>query len=261
MPINLFNDPLASLKLGADNIIKGYVGNASVFPNVPDETTLTILFVDNTATGSILDSTSSVAFTGIPGSSFSTFNRSVNRTNGTYKITGASISKVGDSGGNVSTSVSGSGNVSRNISISGTLPTTSTTITLTVDSTVGNLIARTGVINVQFSGTPNNAAVNFGFNGTNASWTGGAPTTATITLACSLTNGDGGSQINLNGNTSAAVPPYSSMSKSASITAGTFNGGVGGGFNGSIVFNSVYLYLSVGESSTYQSLSVTRLVW
>lgn len=34
MPINLFNDPLASLKLGADNIIKGYVGNASVFPNL-----------------------------------------------------------------------------------------------------------------------------------------------------------------------------------------------------------------------------------
>ena len=131
MPINLFNDPLASIKLGANDILKGYVGNDQIFPNAPTQTTLTILFVDNTATGSSLDSTSSVAFTGVPGSSFSTFNRSVNRTNGTYKITGASVSKVGDSGGNVSTSVSGSGNVSRNISISGTLPTTSITITLT----------------------------------------------------------------------------------------------------------------------------------
>ena len=34
MPINLFNDPLASIKLGADNILKGYIGNSSVFPNL-----------------------------------------------------------------------------------------------------------------------------------------------------------------------------------------------------------------------------------
>ena len=247
-----------NLHKGSTEIQNGYKAADSFYVN---ETTLTIIFVDNTATGSSLNSTSSAVFTGSPGSAFSTFSRSVNRTNGTYAVTGASVSEAGDSGNNVSTSVSGSGNVSRNISISGTIPTTTRTITLTVNSTVNTLLARTGVINVQFSGTPNNAAVNFGFNGTNASWTGGAPTTATITLACSLTNGDGGSQINLNGNTSAAVPPYSSMSKSASITAGTFNGGVSGGFNGSIVFNSVYLYLSVGESSTYQSLSVTRLVW
>ena len=247
-----------NLHKGSTEIQNGYKAADSFYVN---ETTLTIIFVDNTATGSSLNSTSSAVFTGSPGSAFSTFSRSVNRTNGTYAVTGASVSEAGDSGNNVSTSVSGSGNVSRNISISGTIPTTTRTITLTVNSTVNTLLARTGVINVQFSGTPNNAAVNFGFNGTNASWTGGAPTTATITLACSLTNGDGGSQINLNGNTSAAVPPYSSMSKSASITAGTFTGGVSGGFNGSIVFNSVYLYLSVGESSTYQSLSVTRLVW
>ena len=247
-----------NLHKGSTEIQNGYKAADSFYVN---ETTLTIIFVDNTATGSSLNSTSSAVFTGSPGSAFSTFSRSVNRTNGTYAVTGASVSEAGDSGNNVSTSVSGSGNVSRNISISGTIPTTTRTITLTVNSTVNTLLARTGVINVQFSGAPNNAAVNFGFNGTNASWTGGAPTTATITLACSLTNGDGGSQIDLNGNTSAAVPPYSSMSKSASITAGTFTGGVSGGFNGSIVFNSVYLYLSVGESSTYQSLSVTRLVW
>ena len=247
-----------NLHKGSTEIQNGYKAADSFYVN---ETTLTIIFVDNTATGSSLNSTSSAVFTGSPGSAFSTFSRSVNRTNGTYAVTGASVSEAGDSGNNVSTSVSGSGNVSRNISISGTIPTTTRTITLTVNSTVNTLLARTGVINVQFSGTPNNAAVNFGFNGTNASWTGGAPTTATITLACSLTNGNGGSQIDLNGNTSAAVPPYSSMSKSASITAGTFNGGVSGGFSGSIVFNSVYLYLSVGESSTYQSLSVTRLVW
>jgi hypothetical protein len=33
MPINLFNNPLASIKLGANNILKGYIGNGQIFPN------------------------------------------------------------------------------------------------------------------------------------------------------------------------------------------------------------------------------------
>jgi len=33
MPINLFNNPLASIKLGASNILKGYIGNGQIFPN------------------------------------------------------------------------------------------------------------------------------------------------------------------------------------------------------------------------------------
>ena len=33
MPINLFNNPLSSIKLGADDILKGYVGNGQIFPN------------------------------------------------------------------------------------------------------------------------------------------------------------------------------------------------------------------------------------
>ena len=33
MPINLFNNPLSSIKLGADNILKGYIGNTQIFPN------------------------------------------------------------------------------------------------------------------------------------------------------------------------------------------------------------------------------------
>ena len=39
MPINLFNDPLASIKLGADDILKGYIGNGQIFPNVITEFT------------------------------------------------------------------------------------------------------------------------------------------------------------------------------------------------------------------------------
>ena len=33
MPINLFNNPLSSIKLGANNILKGYIGNSQIFPN------------------------------------------------------------------------------------------------------------------------------------------------------------------------------------------------------------------------------------
>jgi hypothetical protein len=116
-----------NLHKGSTEIQDGYKATDSFYVN---ETTLTIIFVDNTATGSSLNSTSSAVFTGVPGSTFGSFSRSVNRTNGTYKVTGASVSESGDSGGNVNTSVSGSGNVSRTISISGTIPTTSKTITL-----------------------------------------------------------------------------------------------------------------------------------
>jgi hypothetical protein len=33
MPINLFNNPLSSIKLGESNILKGYVGEGQLFPN------------------------------------------------------------------------------------------------------------------------------------------------------------------------------------------------------------------------------------
>lgn len=33
MPINLFNSPLSSIKLGDDDILKGYIGNGQIFPN------------------------------------------------------------------------------------------------------------------------------------------------------------------------------------------------------------------------------------
>ena len=33
MPINLFDSPLSSIKLGANSILKGYIGNGQIFPN------------------------------------------------------------------------------------------------------------------------------------------------------------------------------------------------------------------------------------
>lgn len=44
MPINLFNNPLASIKLGASDILKGYIGNDQIFPN---DTEITAAAFDN----------------------------------------------------------------------------------------------------------------------------------------------------------------------------------------------------------------------
>ena len=44
MPINLFNNPLSSIKLGADDILKGYIGNGQIFPN---STSITAAGFDN----------------------------------------------------------------------------------------------------------------------------------------------------------------------------------------------------------------------
>ena len=71
MPINLFNNPLASIKLGANDILKGYIGNSQIFPNTPSQTTLTIQFVNNTglsvSSGQLINT-----LTGVPGQAIQT---------------------------------------------------------------------------------------------------------------------------------------------------------------------------------------------
>ena len=42
MPINLFDNPLSSIKLGADDILKGYIGNSQIFPNDTEITSSSI---------------------------------------------------------------------------------------------------------------------------------------------------------------------------------------------------------------------------
>jgi len=45
MPINLFNNPLSSIKLGENDILKGYIGNGQIFPNSTEITAAA--FVDS----------------------------------------------------------------------------------------------------------------------------------------------------------------------------------------------------------------------
>jgi len=236
---------------GSTEIQDGYKATDPFYVN---ETTLTIIFVDNTATGSSLNSTSSAVFTGVPGSTFSSFSRSVNRTNGTYKVTGASVSESGDSGGNVNTSVSGSGNVSRNISISGTIPTTIKTITLTVNSTVGNLLSR----NMSSSGGTGTSSWGTWSN-TTVSWSGGGTASAVSPgVADSSSRFDyGGTDT---GQSSCGGAQYASgMNSGQGLDMQAANGCSGSPAS----FRDKYIVVSVSETSTYQagSIALTGFRW
>jgi hypothetical protein len=247
-----------NLYKGSTEVQDGYKATDSFYVN---ETTLTIIFVDNTATGSSLNSTSSAVFTGVPGSAFSSFNRSVNRTNGTYAVTGASVSESGDLSGNVSTSVSGSGNVSRNISISGTIPTTTRTITLTVNSTVNVLLPRNMNFNSTGSAYPTPFAnwVSYGFGSGGSTWSGGG--TATASMGPSVTDirysidavpgqnyvtGPCGSSVSQSGMPSGTTPSFRAIQCNGTSTPNVI----------------ATMTLSIGETSTYQADSVsTTFKW
>ena len=115
MPINLFNNPLSSIKLGVNDILKGYIGNDEIFPNL-----ITIEFTSISGLG--LTYTLPPSQTGDPGASYPST---------TFTISGAAseilqvssfamtnlpstLSAVVSSGGNTN---------SLTVTISGTFPT------------------------------------------------------------------------------------------------------------------------------------------
>jgi len=236
-----------NLYKGSTEIENGYKGSDSIFIN---ETTLTIAFVDNTATGSSLNSTTSVSFTGSPGTSFSSFSRSVNRTNGTYAVTGATVSEVGDPSGNVNTSVSGSGNVSRSISISGTIPTITKTVTLTVDSTVNTLLSRNMTIGSRTSPTSYKSSYT-GFQG--MSFSGGGNASFCVP-AVAGGGGSYGGQWNIDGGSQGTVQSACRGGVCMGLTSGNNPSimlfGCDSGINGN---QTTTVSMSIGETSTYQS--------
>jgi hypothetical protein len=98
MPINLFNDPLASIKLGANDILKGYVGNNQIFPNNPLVTSFTST---NTTVNGSLDAIYGFGYNVNDGYLYTLDNRTVgdyrvlvkrNATTGAYISTGGVFS-------------------------------------------------------------------------------------------------------------------------------------------------------------------------
>ena len=165
MPVYKGNNEVTSGNLykGTTEIQDGYKATDSFYVN---EITLTIAFVDSTSSNINLDSASSVSFTGVPGNSWTSFNRNLTRANGTVRITGAAGSKSGDTQNILNIVESGSGSITRQLTFSGTLPTVSQTIIVTITDSFVNLIARSMTVGPGGSSTNSNIAI-----GT-ISWTG-----------------------------------------------------------------------------------------
>jgi len=174
MPIYKGSNEITSgnLHKGSTEIENGYKATDSFYVN---ETTLTIAFVDNTSANINLSSAASVSFTGTPGDTWSSFNRSLTRANGTVRITGATGTESGDTQNILSIVESGSGSVTRQLSFSGTLPTVTQTVTVTVTDSVVNLQTRT--LYVGPGGSSSGQYITIGRVG----WTGGGNGTVSVT--------------------------------------------------------------------------------
>jgi len=131
MPIYKGTSEVASgtFKKGSTEIQNGYKETDQFYVN---QNSITILFVDSVS-GATLNTTQWFE-TGTPGASFTTQTR-VLTANSNRIITSASVSESGDTGGNVSASISSSGGSSRTVTVSGTFPQQSTTVTITVSGT------------------------------------------------------------------------------------------------------------------------------
>ena len=144
MPIYKGTSEVASgtFKKGVTEIQNGYKGTGQFYVN---QNSITILFVDSVS-GATLNTTQWFE-TGTPGASFTTQTR-VLTANANRIITSASVSESGDTGSNVSASISSSGGSSRTVTVSGTFPAQSTTVTITVSGTtvqdLPNLIVSLG---------------------------------------------------------------------------------------------------------------------
>lgn len=251
-----------NLYKGTTEIQDGYKATDSFYVN---EVTLTIAFIDNTGSNISLTDASSVSFTGVPGTSWTSFSRNVSRTNGTLRITGAAGSKSGDTQNILNIVESGSGRVTRTLTFSGTLPTVTQTITVTVTSTSVNLQTRT--LYVGPGGTSTNDEITIGRVG----WSGGG--NGTISVSTNYTAGqiwaqppgfpDGlvwqgvssGNSIWF-GNTDLGIPNYRNGSNVSPSSSYNFINRVNQ-TGGSQTSRTNTLIVSVEETDVYQAQSAS----
>jgi hypothetical protein len=142
-----------NLHKGSTEVQDGYKAADSFYVN---ETTLTIVFIDNTATGANF-SGSTIIRTGVPGSSWNMAGASrVDRTSTAYRLSAISSSTANDSGNNVTITNSGSTYFPAlgEFYFSGTIPTTSKTVTVTIDASTVALASRNLVFGSPNTGSP-----------------------------------------------------------------------------------------------------------
>lgn len=253
-----------NLYKGSTEIQDGYKATDSFYVN---EVTLTIAFIDNTGSNISLTDASSVSFTGIPGTSWTSFSRNVSRTNGTVRITGAAGNESGDTQNILNIVESGSGRVTRTLAFSGTLPTTTQTITVTVTSTSVNLQTRT--LYVGPGGTSTSEQITIGRVG----WSGGGNGTISVSTnysagqmfaqppgfpdgLCWQHSGSGANNTKWFGNADLGIPNYTSGSNVSPSSSFNFINKVNQ-TGGSQTSRTNTLIVSVEETDVYQAQSAS----
>ena len=254
-----------NLHKGSTEIQNGYKAADSFFVN---ETSLTITFTDNTPTGASMG-TSSLVFNGTPGSSIAQQVRTVSRA-ANYIIGTPVVTKTGDSNNdlNVATSLTGSTGFQNGLlTITGVLPSTNTTINLAVTCSSTAKITRTGSFTRITMTSASSTLVSA--QPVEITWSGGAPSTASLSVG-GTSNGlwgnfQSGLTVNNSSTTFYSSPPHTSTGGSVGgVTAG---GNPGSGNGGGCVLNypgaitSVTLGFSVGESATHKSFSTSSVIF
>jgi hypothetical protein len=130
MPIYKGSNEVTSgnLRKGSTNIENGYKETSPFYTNTNG---ITINFVD--AISGATMNTTQFSSVGVPGASFSSFSRTITVDSGRIFSTNPTVSESGDSGNNVTTSISSQTSTSAVLNVSGTYPTSGTTVTLTVN--------------------------------------------------------------------------------------------------------------------------------
>ena len=130
MPVYKGSNEVSSgnLKKGSTNIENGYKQTDQFYVNT---NAIIINFVD-AISGATMDTTQ-FSSTGTPGASFASFTRTITTDSGRIFQGTVSVAESGDTGSNVTASISGQGSTTATLNVSGTYPATGVTVTLTVN--------------------------------------------------------------------------------------------------------------------------------
>ena len=228
-----------NFKFNEDQVSALYLGDNRVWVN---EVTITFVFTDSTGDGAQLNGESTQTVVGVPGTTFSSFSRTVTRVDDSTdsegpsnKLDSVTCTEIGDVDNVIACEVTGSGSTSRTITVSGTIPNNAATIMLDISAEVTTLEDRGCG---RSSGNPLSSVGSSGGN---------------IVFQGSWAGGDNGS-LTLGG----SVDEFGSLST-------TVTGGSSSGSNwflnwdsGDGSLTSISLTLSIGESSTHRSCSYSE---
>jgi len=130
MPVYKGNNEVTSgnLHKGSTEIQNGYKATDQFYVNT---LAITINFIDAISGASM--STTQFQSIGTPGASFSSFTRTITTNSGRIFNGAVTVAEAGDSGNNVTASISGQGSTTATLNVSGTYPSTGVTVTLTVN--------------------------------------------------------------------------------------------------------------------------------